>query len=238
MRVFIFIVGTFLSVSGLSQDYDLPTIGKYDPEKYFWEENTIEYQKEYWPNGSEKLMYENLENGKKLRQEYYPNGNRKIKVEVTQVYANDTTYFWDERNYAEIIQIRKGIIDVLSGEYYEYDIDGNEITKGGYHKNNKFGRWETIYSREDSLPVRKIATYNEEGELDGEYIEYYPFFQNKIKIRGEYKPMDVFRCQLKLHSSIDKPRKIRIERRVGDWIYYDLDGEVIEVVKYTLLRTE
>ena len=231
----IFIFECIICKSIISQDYTLPKFTD-RIEHFYWADTIDSNQIVYFENGNIKVKYTRDENNNKVRNQYYENGNLKYLVKVKQFYRTDTTTIFDYDTYDETLEFHNGYGDMAYGdyeEYYYYHNSNNPIikTQGKYEKGYKTGEW--IYHDHSGLTQTTIYNFSG-GTLSGLCIKYYPspkFEKAKIKIKGNYGKVYMPRPYwFDINSS--EIIKENIIRRVGEWEYYDIHGNLIEVVNY------
>lgn len=199
-----------------SQNSFFPTLRNYSylDSTHYWETSNINEQQKKWSNGKVKLEYEHINDSLRLRKEYFESGNLKFTAEVYQKWRSDTIisgcYIGGETFY-----IRSGFEDKMHGEYIEY-YDWNQIkirTTGQFLHGKMTGAW-TTKTGEGALIE---AQYDNEGFLDGLYVEYY-YKKNDPKAltkwKGQYKLGD----------------------QDGLWEYFDMDGKLLERITYKWIR--
>ncbi len=234
LLILIFKISPFNSI--LSQDYTLPEFTD-RIEHFYWVDTIDSNQIKYFDNGNIKVKYTRDENNNKVRNQYYENGNLKYVVKVKQVYRRDTTMMFDYDTYDETLEFHTGYGDMAYGtyeEYYYYHNSNHPIikTQGQYENGYKTGKW--TYHNHSGHIQTTIYTFID-GDLSGPFISYYPsykFSEAKIKIKGNYKKVNMNSL---FYYDIDNPEIIKedIIRRVGDWELYDNLGNLIEVVNYS-----
>lgn len=200
--------------------------GRYEPN------DTIPRQR-FRTSGMPHILYEKTVDGIIIRKEFFKNGALKSIVEITQVISADTSIYYDFESKQHQIAIVKTLFDVPNGEYTAYNLNARGLIKSqGNCKNaRRIGIW-TFYDRHKN---KTIVTYNDKGEPDGLYEEYY-YSRKKdtyqLKIKGQFGIQ-----QFKTKHTSSKTGEIRSStktesRRIGRWEYYATDGNLLEVVEY------
>ncbi|NNE13353.1 MAG: hypothetical protein HKN51_00165 [Saprospiraceae bacterium] len=195
-------------------------------KNYIWFENgryekgdTIS-KKKYWRDNKLKIEYKN--NGVDLiRFEYFRNGKLKCKTEITQDFGIDTTSVFNPKTNKEEIVIYKTLIDRGNGNHEEYNPFGKLKCKGKSLNSMKVGEWVEY----DINGNKIIANYNNKGEIEGKYFEYYYnrlANEFKIKVEGQFKIVEYKVNGVKYFES----------RRTGNWKYFSKEGLLIEESKY------
>jgi len=217
------------------QELALPKLKEFDLQRVFWIDTITSNQKILWPNGNVKLDYSNMNNGLKLRKEYYEGGQLKLSVVVFQSYAIDTNTLVDPYTGEFSISIDSGFADIPNGQYYEYIDRGSSeseiMTTGQYLNGLIVGQWSTVDFIND---IMTTAKFNNDGYLDGEYVEKYlpladaPDCSQQFKWRGHYKPI----CINYTSSNSDDKKQLLYSVRIGTWRYCSKDGLFKYKIKY------
>ena len=206
---------------------------------YWWPDTITENQKEYWTNGNLKVKYENIGQNKKLKKEYFEEGRLKLTVEVSQVYAIDTCLVEEPKTWEIKEVVEKGFTDIADGEYIEYhepiySPEDIPIAKGYYRNGKRIGQWEIEISNKN---IYVVANFNTQGQLEGQYIEYFLEYGkeiNKIKWLGQYNVVPTI--DLKWDHQLKKYKSLSYmeSRKVGVWQRFNELGELKETVTYEM----
>ena len=230
---------SLLTISSFCQNYEMPVMKNYCMEKiYCGYDTTAKNQKAYWDNGNIKVEYFDIANGKKLRKDYFKEGRIKITVEVYQIFVADTNYIENPETGELNIFVLKRYRDVVDGQYIEYheptySKEDIPVTLGQYKNDKQSGKWQTEKGAGGPIVT---ATYNADGELDGEYIEYYDDpFETKMKKtewKGQYGILTVTKLMEDFKTNTYVKKTFQESRKVGVWKLFDRDGKVLETVTY------
>ena len=203
----------------------------------YWNDTAINEQKLYFPDSTLRIEYVRLAGDKRLRKDYFAEGRIKLSVETYQVYAIDSGYTEDLRTGELHLVVDSGYRDIFDGKYIEYhepfyskkDIPS---TIGQFTNGMMTGKWQT---EEGALGHLVTGTFNELGQLDGEYVEYYadiPTGKSKIKWKGQYGivqvDLDIYDHAIPKHLN----KKVERSERVGTWVRYNKDGIPIHTITY------
>lgn len=237
MKFVLLIFSALIFVASKGQDYELPQVNQYNISWHYWADTVTGSQKEYWDNGNLKVEYARIKEDKKLKKEYFENGRLKLTVEIKQVFAIDTIRMIDPITLEELVEVHRGYKDIEEGEYKEYnnwpyEIENHVMTLGYYKDGKKYGKWQTT---KGPLGDIVIATYNIDGMLDGEYLEYHNLREGKmerIRWKGQYGVVTVTRLMYDYQTKDYLPKSYNVSRKVGKWLLFDIDGKVLETVSY------
>ncbi len=239
MKNFILFILIFSSINSFAQDYELPKMKWFKYESYAWKDSITANQIKLYSNGNLKLDYVNIGNSKKIRREYFEEGGLKLTIEVKQKYRVDSVYDIDPITGISTLNLYSGYRDIPDGKYIEYKKPFRRknksvlITYGNYLNGKMQGKWETMSK---NLVNKITATYNSEGYLDGEYIEFYDtryFNKEIIKWKGTFK---VFKSKETILDPITGKLETiisSINERFGTWTLYDMEGKIICEVNYS-----
>lgn len=135
---------------------------------------------------------------------------------VGNCYGEKKTGSWKIYDHGKLLKEGEYKNDFKNGIWKEYFLDGSEVYIGKYKNDKKNGIWRIYYSEKNDLRnfkkvdesfLRKSFTYKD-GDFNGTYIEC--FSNGQIKIKGKYKK----------------------GKKIGCWISYDLDGNIIQRENY------
>lgn len=217
-----------------SQDYDLPDMGSYNLDTYYWKDTITANQIKKWDNGKIKIEYINLNDSIKLRKEYSINGELKQTVEVMQSFFSDTSISFNPEIFNETFTITQGVKDIFHGRYIQYHTGTimRPHIRGQYRNGYTYGEWQKI---EYSSKLLKTANYNTKGQLEGLYTEYHTSSESikqQVKLQGEYKVLKMEEWYVDGKSKKKKIYEHYYSRRIGVWKLYNEVGELIETVGY------
>lgn len=233
MKIILSLIGIVIwSNVGFSQINDLPDI-----KEYVWfDEGGYDYndtipRDKFRDHGNPHIIYENL-NDTIVRKEYFKNGRIRSIAQITHEYIIDTTAYRDVEDDKYKIIILKRLNDEPNGSYIEYQEWNNKIqSKGKCNNGKRIGTWEIYQQNGDKI----IANFNNSGQLDGEYKEYYYNRRDNtytLKIEGKFAERNY-----EFSYKSGKTGKLRTSqrseiRRIDEWKYYSEDGSLLEVVNY------
>lgn len=186
----------------------------------------------FWEDGSKKVDYV-LEDSVMLRNEYYRNGHMKSSSELILELGQDTVSRYDDSIGRDVGVVARRPVDVLDGKYIEYSFeDAGVIKVQGQHKRfKKVGEWYVVDERTRD---KTVINFNEHGELEGPYAEYYYNWKDGsyiLKREGAFKVFE-YDTVVQSRSGKESIRSIRESRRAGIWRYYTRDGVVLEQTEY------
>ena len=216
-----------------------PKLQDYSPVPTYWQDTTVVHQKLFWSNGKVKVEYIPLHDSIRLRKEYFESGNLKLTAEIYQSFSIDTSYTEDVAKPGTfIIKWSNGYVDMLHGKYCEYwdAIGVAPKTTGSFKYGNQSGEWK-VRKTDGSLIV---ATYNDRGQLDGSYFEYYFSGVNEranLKWKGQFSVVTYSHIQQDERTLTQLGQSTITESpRTGKWEHYNKSGELLETVTYEWLK--
>jgi len=237
MRIIFLITFLVLTISIFSQHYELPKMKKYTLERCIWPDTITQNQKKYWNNGNIKVEYENTGGDRKIRKEYFENGKLKLRVELKQECLKDTFYVTSPETGEVKIKVKSYCVDVLDGKYIEYLNQTNveseaPITIGQYSNNKMFGVWKSVIGKYNSAVK---ATFNKDGNLDGEFIQFYSSYNRpdqKIMWKGQFGLENISMETIDPETGKIIRKEFMNNKPIGTWYLYDISGNVIGQVTY------
>ena len=98
-----------------------------------------------------------------------------------------TSYSFSQKLYIpisdpEVLKIYKSGEKLSDGEYVSKDKEGNIRVKGRFDKITPIGKWYIFFKNGNLMAY---YNYNDQGELDGIFVEYYD--NSQLKISGYFK---------------------------------------------------
>lgn len=162
--------------------------------------------------------------------EYYPEIKEEwIFDEPSTVTDNEDSYSYTTFTTEYNVPEGKKLSDFVPS-----DCDSSTLrirAKGKYKNNKPIGEWQTVNIESKNTVIIEL---NNEGLFYGNFIEYYiDSCKEKIGVRieGNYTIIDISKFDyISGQDNIDKVRKI------GEWIYYHIDGTLLERTNYTWLK--
>lgn len=182
--------------------------------------DTIQRDKYHPKSAQPKTQYSN-ENGKIIRRDFYKRGQLKSVATIKHAMRCDTTTYYDYKTKNDVLNIIKTLADLVDGEFVEYHTNGNIKSKGRAIESYRVGEW--VFKERYGNKV--IVNYNDKGQLDGPYKEYYFDVRDStyiVTVDGQYG----------VQSHSGKYGNKEMERRVGTWKFYNDEGELLEIAEY------
>ena len=157
-------------------------------------------------------------------------------IKIVSIFFLLTFHSFSQKLYIpisdpEILKIYKSGEKLSDGEYLSKDYEGNIRVKGRFNKITPIGKWYIFFKNGNLMAY---YNYNDQGELDGIFVEYYD--NSQLKISGYF----VENLQSKLWQTFYKDG---VEETAGEmldgkryktWLYYHPNGKIKEVSNYNV----
>ncbi len=178
------------------------------------------------------------EETKYIRTDFFDNNQIIRIVEVERFNARDTLL---EQNLSggSLIKINSEIRDIYDGSYKEFWIKSLKDSiiksikiKGQFINNIPTGEFEFY----DTYGDKSIVNFNKDGKIFGEYFEFYYVPETdeyKLKMEGQFECTNVQAYEFDFDIYKKKLKTKKSTRRIGKWIYYDLEGNEIGSTLYS-----
>ena len=142
-----------------------------------------------------------------------------------------TSYSFSQKLYIpisdpEVLKIYKSGEKLSDGEYVSKDKEENIRVKGRFDKITPIGKWYIFFKNGNLMAY---YNYNDQGELDGIFVEYYD--NSQLKVSGFFNN----NLQSKIWQTFYKDG---VEETAGEmldgkrfktWLYYHPNGTIKEV---------
>ena len=149
-------------------------------------------------------------------------------IKIVSIFFLLTFHSFSQKLYIpisdpEILKIYKSGEKLSDGEYLSKDDEGNIRVKGRFNKITPIGKWYLFFKNGNLMAY---YNYNDQGELDGIFVEYYD--NSQLKISGYF----VENLQSKLWQTFYKDG---VEETAGEmldvkryktWLYYHPNGKI------------
>lgn len=131
-----------------------------------------------------------------------------------------------------VISTIEGLWDVPNGLYEEFVFDAEIYdtrikSRGQCKEGVRVGKWIFFPIRNHKI----VAVYNEEGQLDGPYQEFY---NEVLIIEGQFGQRDIEHKNISALDDKGQPFVFTksYSRRIGEWKFYSPSGDLLETAEY------
>jgi len=189
---------------------------------------------------NQDTILEIVKNQNYTRLDYYSDGRLRAKYEVNTTMRIDTSSIYDPIKNIATLRVDSSLTISPNGKvqiFHEHNIlpisKARLKAEGIASKNKMLGKYY-YYPKHHDLKI--VAQFNEFGDLNGTYKEYYGM-EGKyelLKCEGQYGYMEKTVRIFSYDSYKYQFKKQKEASKIGEWKYYDLHGQLegTEVFKW------